>query len=113
MMTLLVEISRKWTGAANVVDGRGKLVGLVTDFDIRTAFAKGWTMSTLSIRQIMNPKPTTVRDTDRAIRAFEIMESRKKPFTVLPVVDKRGRSVGMLHLHDLVTAGLVSDSGRI
>jgi arabinose-5-phosphate isomerase len=112
MMTLLVEISRKWTGACNVVDKKGKLVGIVTDFDIRRAFAKGWTLTTLSIRQIMNTRPTFVRDTDLAIRALDIMESRKKPFTVLPVVDKGHRAVGMLHLHDLVTAGLVSDSGR-
>lgn len=112
MMNLLVEISRKWTGAANVVDRRGRLVGLVTDYDIRQAFAKGWTMSTLSIRQIMNAKPTAIRDDMMAIEALELMESRKKPFTVLPVVDRRRRSVGMLHLHDLVTAGLVSDNGR-
>ena len=112
MMNLLVEISRKWTGAANVVDRRGRLVGLVTDYDIRQAFTKGWTMSTLSIRQIMNPKPTAIRDDMMAIEALELMESRKKPFTVLPVVDRRRRSVGMLHLHDLVTAGLVSDNGR-
>lgn len=112
MMTLLVEISRKWTGAANVVDKKGRLVGLVTDYDIRHAFAKGWTISTLSIRQIMNPKPTRIREDEMAIKALAVMESRKKPFTVLPVVDKRGRSVGMVHLHDLVTAGLVSDSGR-
>jgi len=109
MMKLLVEISRKWTGAANIVDGRGRLVGIVTDFDIRQAFAKGWTISTLSIREIMNHRPTTIDVNDRAVNALAIMESRKKPFTVLPVVDHRRRSVGMLHLHDLVTAGLVSD----
>ncbi|MBV9080547.1 MAG: KpsF/GutQ family sugar-phosphate isomerase [Elusimicrobia bacterium] len=112
MMNLLVEISRKWTGAANVVDRKGRLVGLVTDFDIRQAFARGWTMSTLSIRQIMNAKPTAIRETEMAIKAFEVMESRKKPFTVLPVVDAKRRSVGMLHLHDLVTAGLAPDTGR-
>lgn len=112
MMSLLVEISRKWTGACNVVDKKGRLVGLVTDFDIRGAFAKGWTLSTLSIRQIMNPKPTSIHPEEMAMKAFEMMESRKKPFTVLPVVDKARRSVGMVHLHDLVTAGLISDTGR-
>ncbi len=108
MMTLLVEISRKWTGAANIVDSRGQLVGLVTDYDIRQAFAKGWTVSTLAIREIMNPKPIAIREDDMAIKALEIMESRKKPLTVLPVVDKAGRSAGMVHIHDLVTAGLTS-----
>jgi len=109
MTALMLEISRKWTGAANVVDSKNRLVGLVTDYDIRQAFAKGWAISTLSIRQVMNAKPTFIRENDMAIKALEFMEARKKPFTVLPVVDRNRRSVGMLHLHDLVSAGLVSD----
>ncbi len=44
IMELLVEISRKWTGAAAIVNKKGIFVGLVTDFDIRQAFAQGKTM---------------------------------------------------------------------
>jgi len=110
MMTLLVEISRKWTGAANIVDKQGRLVGLVTDYDIRRAFAKGWVVSTLSIKQIMNASPTAIRSDEMAIKALAMMESRKKPLSVLPVVDAKRCSVGMIHIHDLVTAGLASES---
>ena len=108
MTTLLDEISRKWTGAANIVDRRGRLIGLVTDYDIRQAFARGQNMSSLSIRRMMNPKPTFIREDEMAVSALEIMESRKKPLTVLPVVDRAGRSTGMIHIHDLVSVGLTS-----
>jgi arabinose-5-phosphate isomerase len=106
MEKLLIEISRKWTGAANVVDRKGKFLGLVTDYDIRKAFAKGKIMSDLSVRDVMNTRPTTIYADDKAAKALQIMESRQKPFTVLPVIDRHHHSVGMLHLHDLVTKGL-------
>lgn len=103
---LLVEISQKWTGAASVVNQHGKFVGLVTDFDIRRAFSEGKTISQLKIKDIMNSSPTVIYDDQMAIDALKIMESRKKPFTVLPVLNRRRQSIGMLHLHDLVTKGL-------
>jgi arabinose-5-phosphate isomerase len=106
MDRLLVEISQKWTGAASVVDKKGRLLGLVTDYDIRRAFAEGKAIYKLSIRDVMNARPTFVRAEEKAVKALQIMESRQKPLTVLPVVDSQKRSVGMLHLHDLVTKGL-------
>ena len=110
MTNLLIEMSRKWTGAVSVVNHRKQLVGLVTDFDVRQAFAEGKAIRNLKIKEIMNPKPTFIYSDEMAIRALEIMESRKKPFTVLPVVDRKRRSVGMVHLHDLVRQGLVAGS---
>jgi arabinose-5-phosphate isomerase len=110
MGKMLLEMSRKWTGAVSVVDARGKLMGLVTDFDVRRAFADGRLVRELHIRDLMNSSPTFVYADDMAVHALELMESRKKPFTVLPVVDRQRRSVGMLHLHDLVRAGLVSSA---
>jgi arabinose-5-phosphate isomerase len=110
MENMLIEMSRKWTGAVSVIDVRRKLMGLVTDFDVRRAFASGQSVQDVRIRDLMNPTPIFVYEDDMAVRALELMESRKKPFTVLPVVDRRRRSVGMLHLHDLVRAGLVSSA---
>jgi arabinose-5-phosphate isomerase len=107
---MLIEMSSKWTGAVSVVDGKRKLLGLVTDFDVRRAFASGQSIHSVQIRDLMNPSPTFVYEDDMAVQALAQMESRKKPFTVLPVVDRRRRSVGMLHLHDLVRAGLVSSA---
>jgi len=106
---LLVEITRKWAGAASIVDKRGKLVGLVTDFDIRRAFARGKQISRLSIKDLMNKKPIHVYSDDLAVKVLQMMESRTKPLTVIPVVNRKKKSVGMIHLHDLVIKGLMEE----
>lgn len=103
---MLVEITRKRAGAVSVADGRGRLVGLVTDYDIRRALGKGLDLSSLSVRRIMNPRPTTVYADEKATRAVELMEKRSDPFNVLPVVDRRRRAVGMVQIHDLRARGL-------
>lgn len=104
---LLLEISAKWAGATSVVNDKGKLIGLVTDFDIRNAFGQGKLSSDLKIKDLMNPKPITVYSDEKAIHAFEIMESRRKPLTVLPVIDRHRKSIGIIHVQDLVSRGLI------
>ncbi len=103
---MLVEITRKQAGAVSVVDGKGRFVGLVTDYDIRKMLEKGLRVHKLSIRRIMNPKPMTVRPEESVAKAVHIMDDRKNPFNVLPVVDRKGRSVGMIQVHDLRARGL-------
>lgn len=103
---MLVELTRQHAGAVAVVDRRGRLKGLVTDCDIRRVLEQGRNFQELTIRQIMNPRPTTIRPEALASRAVEIMELRKRPFNVLPVVDGRGRSVGLIQIHDLRARGL-------
>lgn len=103
---MLVEMTRKRTGAVSVVDGRGRLVGLVTDYDIRRCLEKGLDIRKLPVQSIMNRRPTTVAPASLAARAVEIMEGRKNPFNVLPVTDSRGRAVGMIQIHDLRARGL-------
>jgi arabinose-5-phosphate isomerase len=108
MERLLTEISRKWTGACSIVDGNGRFLGLVTDFDIRKMLLNKKSVMDLKIKEVMNPHSTTVRDVSMAIEAVRLMEMRKKPFTVLPVLDARRRAVGMIHIHDLMMLGLTS-----
>jgi len=103
---LLIIITRLQAGAASIVDKKGLLVGLVTDFDIRRALASGHNPLQLKIADMMNPKPTTVRADEPAMRAVEIMENRRNPFNVLPVVDAQRRAVGMVQIHDLRARGL-------
>lgn len=103
---MLVELTRKRAGAVSVVDARGRLVGLITDYDIRRCLEKGLDIRRLPVTRIMNPRPTTVRPNALAARAVEVMEGRKNPFNVLPVTDARGRSVGLIQIHDLRARGL-------
>ena len=103
---MLVELTRQHSGAVSVVDAKGRLKGLITDCDIRRVLEQGCNIQELTIAQIMNPKPTTIRPDALASRAVEIMELRRRPFNVLPVADGRGRSVGMIQIHDLRARGL-------
>ncbi|OVE76864.1 hypothetical protein BVX98_04145 [bacterium F11] len=106
---LLIEITTKWTGAASVVNSQNKLVGLVTDFDIRRAFAKGEKISELTLKNIMNPSPVYMFDDENISKALDLMENREKPITVLPVVNRNRNCIGMLHLHDLIMKGLLPE----
>jgi arabinose-5-phosphate isomerase len=103
---LLSTITRLQAGAACVADARGRFLGLVTDFDIRRALSAGGNFRRLTVAAIMNAKPTTIGPDALAAEAVEIMEDRRNPFNVLPVVDAKGRSVGLLQIHDLRARGL-------
>lgn len=103
---MLAALTKGRAGAVNVVDKSGRLVGLIVDYDIRRCLEKGLDMRSLSIKRIMNAKPTTVRPETLAVRAVELMEDRPNPFNVLPVVDAKRRSVGLVQIHDLRARGL-------
>src|SRR5262245_10134564 len=93
-------------GAISVVGKNGELLGLVTDYDIRKALELDRDITSLSIREMMNPTPAVIFSDERALDALEAMKRRNKPTAVLPVVDRDRRVVGMVHLHDLISAGL-------
>ena len=104
---MLFEISSKRCGAVSVVDDAGKLLGLVTDFDIRKVLELRKDLFSLEIKEIMNAHPSHVNPGTKAVDALRLMEQRDKPFLVLPVVEpESGEAVGMIHLHDLVALGL-------
>lgn len=103
---MLAEMTRKRAGAVSIVDARGRLVGLVTDYDVRRVLEKGAHLGDLSVSDIMNKRPSSIRADRLAVEAVELMTDRAAPFNVLPVVDARGRSVGLIQVHDLRARGL-------
>jgi CBS domain-containing protein len=60
----------------------------------------------MKIPDIMNSSPEVAYGTDRAVDALERMRSRGKPIAVLPVLSPNKRVLGIVHLHDLIAAGL-------
>jgi arabinose-5-phosphate isomerase len=101
---MIVEITRKHSGAISVVDKNNKLLGLVTDYDIRRIIEKGENIFSLKINDIMNKNPKYIFSDEKAITAFNIMENNNRPFSVLPVCDRKNKKVvGMIHLHDLIS----------
>jgi arabinose-5-phosphate isomerase len=104
---MLYQITSKLCGAVSIIDDDFKLLGLITDFDIRKALEDGSDIFSLQNSDIMNPTATSVYSDDMAVAAAQIMEDREKPYLVLPAIDREtGRVVGMIHLHDMVNKGL-------
>jgi arabinose-5-phosphate isomerase len=100
------EISRKLTGAVSVVDNDSKILGLVTDYDIRRHIEKEENIFSMEIKDIMNPDPIFVYEDEKAFSALKMMQEREKPITILSVLDRMNIVVGMLRMHDLVKEGL-------
>lgn len=103
---LFSEITAKHLGAVSIVDDAGRLVGLVTDYDIRHAVGEGRNIFAMTIPEIMNPRPVSIEADEKAIVALKIMEERDKPLAILPVVEADRIVCGMIHLHDLIDKGL-------
>lgn len=103
----LVEMTRKRCGATSVADARGRLAGLVTDYDVRRMLESGRDPRGVSARELMNRRPMTVFADALAHEAAQLMSDPKRPLNVIPVLDRRTRKVvGMLHIHQLRARGL-------
>lgn len=100
----IVEMTSKRLGATCVVDEAGRLRGIVTDGDLRRLLQRTKDVTNVTAAEAMTKNPKTFRRGLLAATALEEMESYN--ITQLIVVDDQQRPVGMLHLHDLVKAGL-------
>ena len=101
MAEAIVVMTEKSFGCLGVVDAKGKLIGVVTDGDLRRHMGAGLLASQAA--DIMTKKPKTIAPTMLASAALELLNSSR--ITALFVVDK-GKPVGILHIHDLLRAGV-------
>lgn len=99
----IVEISEKRLGVTAVVDNN-KVVGIITDGDIRRMLNDRDNIAGVSARDIMTHNPKTIKSTDMAADALNTMENFS--ITQLVVVDD-GQYKGILHLHDILKEGIV------
>lgn len=106
MREVVVEMTSKAMGAVNVVDRDGRLVGILTDGDLRRALQKHDNILQLTASELMTKNPIRVSVGTMAIDALRVMEDRPSQIMVLPVVDAEGKAVGILRVHDIVKAGL-------
>tara|TARA_R110001592_G_scaffold59620_2_gene180905 strand:+ start:29664 stop:30632 length:969 start_codon:yes stop_codon:yes gene_type:complete len=101
----LFEISKKGFGMTAIVNGDNKLTGLFTDGDLRRAFDAKIDMLTTTIDKFMTPNCKTIHADMLAAEALNIMEQNK--ITGLLVTDSENRVCGILHMHDLIHAGVI------
>jgi arabinose-5-phosphate isomerase len=100
----LLLITEKRFGCLGVVDEAGRLVGIVTDGDLRRAM--GPDLLSRRVGTIMTTAPRTIAPDALAAEALRIMNAKERPITSLFVVDQASRPLGILHIHDLLRAGL-------
>jgi arabinose-5-phosphate isomerase len=100
MKAVLFEMTKKRLGMTTVVDGDGKLLGMISDGDLRRHMERdGYSLLDQTAGQCLTANPLTVKRRDLATAALAVMEERK--ITSLPVVDAAGVVEGVVHLHDL------------
>lgn len=102
----LVAMTARHFGCLGIADEDGKLVGVITDGDLRRALRSGLGDGLLArpVSEIMTVQPRTVRPEVLAAEALRIMN--EGAITALFVVDESRRPVGMLHIHDLLRLGV-------
>ncbi|MGA2669154.1 MAG: KpsF/GutQ family sugar-phosphate isomerase [Ignavibacteria bacterium] len=101
---IVFEISSKRLGCTCVVDAKNKLKGIITDGDLRRLLQNHHDFSHISAKDVMNKNPKTINENMLGETALELME--KYAITQLIIIDKKKVPIGVVHLHDLVKAGL-------
>jgi arabinose-5-phosphate isomerase len=105
MTEVIYEMSRKGLGVAAITDEGGRLLGVLSDGDLRRLLQRSKDVLHLTAGECMTGSPVTIASTELAATALRVLETRR--ITSLMVVDTAGCLEGVLHLHDLWSTGLV------
>jgi arabinose-5-phosphate isomerase len=102
---VIMEISKKRLGATVVVEDDDKILGVITDGDLRRMLEKSVNLDTAKAKDIMTSTPKTIHPDLLAVDALDLM--RKHDITQLVVADDKNHYLGFIHLHDLIREGLI------
>lgn len=100
----IIEMTSKGLGSTSIVDDEGRLVGILTDGDLRRILQAGRCDLDSPVDKVMTRSPKYVTKDVMAVKAMDVMEQFS--ITVLPVVDEEMRPVAMIHIHDIIKAGI-------
>lgn len=98
-------ISGKRLGMTAVTDGEERLTGIITDGDLRRALQRWPDLLERRVVEVMTRRPKCIGKGELAAKAVQMME--RHAITSLLIVDEAGRVEGVIHLHDLLRAGVV------
>lgn len=101
----IVEMSKKGLGIVNIVNNQKKILGVITDGDLRRQLERGADVYNLVADEIMTKMPIVINEDSMAVEALQILQ--KKNVTSAPVVDNEGRLVGTIRFHDILNKGIV------
>jgi len=97
-------MTEKSLGCVGIIDERQRLVGIITDGDLRRHMGDDLLRST--VEQVMTRSPKTIRPQALAVEGLGRMNTATQPITSLFVVDEEDRVLGILHIHDCLRAGI-------
>ncbi len=105
MIKAVMEISSKKLGVTIVADADNRILGIVTDGDLRRGIEK-WDKAFFDMKagEVMTRNPKTISEEELAAKALSIMEN--KSITSLTVPDSEGKAKGIIHLHDILRQGI-------
>lgn len=101
----LLEMTNKGFGMTTVVDDNNKLLGVFTDGDLRRVIDQKINIDSARMDQVMSANPKTISDQLLAAEALTAMENAS--ITALIVEDQNQHPIGVLHMHDILRAGVV------
>lgn len=102
----LIEISSKRLGMTIVADNDKRILGIITDGDIRRGVEKwGKSFFDMDIQDVMSGNPKLITQDELATKALSIMEQYS--ITSLLITDEKKRAIGVIHLHDILKKGIV------
>jgi arabinose-5-phosphate isomerase len=102
---VLLTITRARAGSASVVDRKGRLTGIFTDGDLRRHLEEDPQILTRRMGQVMTRNPKTLPKGHLAVEALKLLKRYR--IDEIPIVDPKGKPVGLLDIQDLLKAGLV------
>jgi len=104
LQSALLEISAKRLGFTTILDSDNRLLGIITDGDLRRIFESGNTDVSIPVTAVMTRNPKTIASDCMAIDALRVME--KYQITALLIVDENNKPAGAIHIHDILGLGL-------
>jgi arabinose-5-phosphate isomerase len=105
MKEVILEMTSKRLGTTTVVNQKGELVGIFTDGDLRRLVERTDEIFSLKAKQVMSKSPKTIDGEELAAKALNLMESYS--ITSLIITNGKREPVGIVHLHDILKAGVV------
>ena len=101
---VIVEISAKRLGVTAVINEENKIIGIITDGDLRRMLERTDDIKLITAKDILTLEPKTVQPSLLAVEALDIL--RNNDISQL-IVEENGSYVGVLHIHDLVREGII------
>ncbi|MDI2113607.1 KpsF/GutQ family sugar-phosphate isomerase [Commensalibacter nepenthis] len=104
ILEAIMEMTKKALGCIGIISKERLLVGLITDGDLRRTLDKD--IRSLTAQDVMNTNPMTVHEDMLAAEALRLMNNNNHPITCLFVTNHQQQPTGVLHIHDLLRAGI-------